>query len=236
MTEHDLLAVLGWCREGERELLERALQPVDLGEPSALPGWSRAHLVAHLARNADALVNLVNWAATGVVTPMYPSTEARGAQIEADVPQSPGWLRERLSSSSANLLERLADLPPDGWQAEVGTAQGRTVPASEIPWMRTRESFIHLVDLRLDFDFGDIPDAVTDALLDDVTASLGARDECPAALLEPTDRERSWSLGTPGAASPVLRAPAAELLAWVTGRAAADSPALTTAPELPRWL
>ncbi|WP_165485453.1 maleylpyruvate isomerase N-terminal domain-containing protein [Protofrankia symbiont of Coriaria ruscifolia] len=38
-------------------------------ELSALPGWTRAHLITHLARNADGLVNLLTWARTGIVTP-----------------------------------------------------------------------------------------------------------------------------------------------------------------------
>src|SRR5580692_11628276 len=52
-------------------------------EPSSLPGWSRGHLLTHLARNADGLRNLLIWARTGVVTPQYPSVEARDEEIEA---------------------------------------------------------------------------------------------------------------------------------------------------------
>ena len=235
MGSRELTAVMAWCHDGEGELVDRVLLPMDLEDASALPGWTKAHIVSHLARNADALVNLVTWAATGVVTPMYPSTDARGAQIEADVPQPADWLRERLRTSSARLLEQLDALAPAAWEALIETAQGRTVPASEIPWMRVRESFIHLVDLDLGFTFADFPGAVTDALLDDVTAALGARPECPAVLLEATDRTESWTLGEPGAADPALRLPAWELLAWVTGRGA-TAPDLSVVPTLPRWL
>ena len=45
--------------------------------PSLLPGWTRGHVVTHLARNADALRNLLTWARTGIPTPMYPSRQAR---------------------------------------------------------------------------------------------------------------------------------------------------------------
>jgi len=51
-------------------------------EPSLLPGWSRGHVLTHLARNADGLRNLLIWARTGVVTPQYPSGQARDAAIE----------------------------------------------------------------------------------------------------------------------------------------------------------
>ncbi len=42
-------------------------------EPSLLPGWSRGHVLTHIARNADGLGNLLVWARTGVETPQYPS-------------------------------------------------------------------------------------------------------------------------------------------------------------------
>lgn len=55
-----------WARLGT-DLFTRAapLDDAGLDAPSTLPGWSRKHLVAHVAANADALGNLVHWAATG---------------------------------------------------------------------------------------------------------------------------------------------------------------------------
>ncbi|HTF12608.1 MAG TPA: maleylpyruvate isomerase N-terminal domain-containing protein, partial [Asanoa sp.] len=53
--------------------------------PSALPGWTRGHVLAHVARNADGLRNLLTWARTGVVTPQY----APG-QREADIAAQAG--------------------------------------------------------------------------------------------------------------------------------------------------
>ena len=73
-----------WWADGElvvAGLVDR-LGDEELAADSALPGWSRAHVVAHLARNADALVNLLTWARTGVETPMYPSRAVRDADIE----------------------------------------------------------------------------------------------------------------------------------------------------------
>ena len=64
----------------------------DCRAPSALPGWSRGHVITHLSRNADGLVNLLHWAQTGVETTMYESNEQRAADIE----QSIGLLRRRL--------------------------------------------------------------------------------------------------------------------------------------------
>ena len=51
--------------------------------PSLLPGWSRGHVITHLARNADGLGRLLDWGATGVPQAQYPSQDARDADIES---------------------------------------------------------------------------------------------------------------------------------------------------------
>ncbi|KIX77423.1 mycothiol maleylpyruvate isomerase, partial [Streptomyces sp. MBRL 601] len=53
------------------------LDDAALAEPSRLPGWTRGHVLSHLARNADALLNVM------AGRPMYASAEARDADIEA---------------------------------------------------------------------------------------------------------------------------------------------------------
>ena len=56
---------LDWFRGGEQYVLDAVadLGDDDLTRPSLLPAWSRAHVVGHLARNADALRNLLASAA-----------------------------------------------------------------------------------------------------------------------------------------------------------------------------
>src|ERR1044071_5429214 len=58
------------------------LDPAAVAKPSLLPGWTAGHVLTHVARNADALTNLLTWARTGVETPPYPSPEAREAGIQ----------------------------------------------------------------------------------------------------------------------------------------------------------
>ena len=55
----------------------------DMRAPSLLPGWTRGHVVTHLARNADAFCNLLHWAESGQEHYMYDSREQRNADIEA---------------------------------------------------------------------------------------------------------------------------------------------------------
>ena len=61
----------------------KTLSDAEVLAPSGLPGWSRGHVLTHIARNADSLVNLLTWAATGVEHPQYPSMQARDTAIEA---------------------------------------------------------------------------------------------------------------------------------------------------------
>ena len=44
----------------------RLMTGADLQAPSLLPGWSRAHVVAHLARDADAMRSLLIGARAGL--------------------------------------------------------------------------------------------------------------------------------------------------------------------------
>ena len=58
------------------------LSDADFDGPSLLAGWDRRHLIAHVGLNARALTRLVEWAATGVETPMYASATQRAEEID----------------------------------------------------------------------------------------------------------------------------------------------------------
>ena len=235
MTRLDVEQTLPWMGAGT-EFVLRAVDslPDDaLAAPSALPGWTRAHVVGHLARNAEALTRLATWARTGVETPMYADPEQRAKDIEVSAQLPVATLRSELVSTAAELDSALAALDADGWSAEVRSALGRAIPATEVPWMRVREVWLHAVDLDAGASVADLPEGVVDTLLDDVTAALSAKDGCPAALLAPTDREQTWTLGGDG--GPEVRGEAAEIVAWLTGRRTGAD--LTgDLPTPPRWI
>src|SRR5215813_11810747 len=67
----------------------------DVRAPSRLPGWTRGHVLAHLARNADSLVNLLTWARTGTETRMYGSPAERDGGIEARSEEHTSELQSR---------------------------------------------------------------------------------------------------------------------------------------------
>ncbi|MEW1685853.1 maleylpyruvate isomerase family mycothiol-dependent enzyme [Streptomyces sp. NPDC093594] len=237
-NRHDLTTTLPWMREGTALLLETAdrLTDAELHTPSLLPGWTRAHVIGHVARNAEALVRLATWARTGIRTPMYADRGQRAAEIESSATLPPHVLREELKSTAADLEDALGALETGTWQAEVKSALGRTIPAAEIPWMRIREVWLHAVDLASGTAFTDLPHALIDILFDDATATLSTRPDCPAVSLTPTDRDRTWHIGPTATHSPAgpiasVEASAAELLGWLTGRVRKEETF-----SLPKWL
>jgi maleylpyruvate isomerase len=162
---------LAWMADGTT-LCAKAI--ADLDSPSQLPGWTRKHVVAHLACNAEALGNLVHWAKTGDETPMYTSPEQRNADIEAGAQHPENRLVAWFEESAHQLAQSIGELTDAQWQNHVRTAQGREVPATEIPWMRTREVMIHAVDLGTGVTFADLPTEFLEELCLDIRAKRGS--------------------------------------------------------------
>ncbi|WP_256640141.1 maleylpyruvate isomerase family mycothiol-dependent enzyme [Streptomyces murinus] len=198
----------GWARTGTQLFLAAVadLDEAAFSADSPLPGWTRKHLAAHVAANADALCNLVHWAATGEERPMYASAGERAAGIAKGPTLSAEELRGWLTASAARLAEGLDALADERWQHEVVTAQGRTVPATELPWMRAREVCVHAVDLGTGITFADLPDGFLTALAAEV-------------------RDKRALAGLPAGPLP-------QVAAWLTGR----PHSLADAPELGPWL
>jgi maleylpyruvate isomerase len=236
----DRTEVLDWMRDGESFFL-RSLDSLDDGAisgPSLLAGWTRAHVVAHVARNADALQNLLAWARTGVETPMYANAEQRDRDIAEGAVQAPAVLRDDARETSSRLLAAADALPRSAWARDVRTARGRTVPASEVPWMRCREVWIHAADLASDTTFSDIPTSVTEALIDDVAGGFSSRDDCPSVDLVSTTSGRTWRIG-PNCDPVEVSGRSADLLGWLLGRSQGtelSAPDDATLPTIPRWL
>jgi maleylpyruvate isomerase len=237
-----LTTTLAWLARGTAAF-ESAVQAIDDGDfagPSHLPDWTRAHVVAHVARNADALVNLLSWARTGVETPMYASGDQRIREIEEGARRPPRELRADLGTAHERLAEAVASLPGEAWRATVRTARGREVPAREVPWMRVREVWVHAVDLDAEVTFDDVPPGVCAALLDDVAAGSAGRDHAPPLLLRTESDDRVWTLGASAQATGhVVSGNLASLAAYATGRpvpADLNPSDGATVPKPPAWL
>jgi maleylpyruvate isomerase len=222
---------LQWWADGELAVagLVDRLTDDELAADSGLPDWSRAHVVAHLARNADALVNLLTWARTGVESPMYPSRAVRDADIDATAALPPAELRSDYVAACDRLATAIEAMPADAWRSEVRTMQGTAVPGSAVPWMRAKEVWVHGVDLRAGLAFADLPAEFCAALVDDVLGLSASREQTPDVTIAATDVGRTWGTG-----GTKVQGPVAAVAAWLTR---SDASGLTgDVPPPPRWL
>jgi maleylpyruvate isomerase len=218
-----------------------ALNDARAREPSLLPGWTRGHVLTHIARNADGMVNLLAWARTGTETPMYASAESRSADIEAGAARPAADLAADVRESAARFAAQAAAMPGDAWTAQVRALRGPSFPALGVLGRRLSEVEIHHMDLAAGYAPGDWPaDFVADAL-PRVADSFTGRDDAPSCLVWAKGAPRGYRIGPAGTASPpvVVHGQPAELLAWLLGR---DSGAglrvsgqADAAPALPAW-
>jgi maleylpyruvate isomerase len=241
-TDPELLAALLQARRGTaffaRKLNE--LSDAELDGGSLLPGWTRRHLTAHVGYNARAIARLIEWAATGVETPMYSSPEARNHEIDFGATLSPIALRHLFDHSAVHLNVEWRDLPEDAWHHKVKTAQGRIVPAEETVWMRTREVWMHAVDLNNGATFSDIPAPVLERLLRDITGAWKTRGTDAGLLVKVTGADATF--GDTDAADPtVVTGALAGVVQWAAGRGADGVEAVRSSvssivPAAPKWI
>lgn len=209
----------------------------DLTHDSLCQGWTRAHVLTHLARNADGLANLVQWATTGVPTPAYASAEQRDADIEAGVARESALIKTDLARSGDALRPRLEELVG---RDDLVPVRSRTdspeLPGDQIPWARLREVTMHHVDLDAGFSFSDADPAVVQALLDEAADRVGAHPDSPAVTLIAADTQQSWQLGSPDADDRLeVRGLPGPLLLWLARGIERDLHHDGDLPTLPAW-
>jgi maleylpyruvate isomerase len=196
----------------------------DWRTPSLLPGWSRAHVVAHLALNAEGMARALH----GLVadeqdgsSPMYDSDEKRDSDIDHLSAAHHHEIRDRLLGSTTVLHDAFAAVPEVAWDGRVDrTPGGRSMRVASLPSMRLRELEIHHVDLGVAYTTGDWSETFSVLLLDAMTKRL----EPPERVeLRPLDVDRTWSLGPDADEGAVVTGPAADLGWWLTGRPAPET-------------
>lgn len=209
---------------------------------SLLPDWSRRHVIAHVAFNARALRRLVDWAATGVEQQLYESDDARNAEIDEGAALPPGKLRALVKNSAEELDSAWRDLSDEGWHTHVRMRGGPELPATGTIWLRTREVWLHAVDLDSGASFDDFPPGMVDHLLANVLSAWRGRQQAeglPSFVLKPTDRGPVKRIGTTDDADAVvLKGSAVDLARWATGRGylGVSMESGGPVPAAPRWI
>jgi maleylpyruvate isomerase len=214
------------------------LSDAQAAAPSRLPGWTRGHVLTHLARNADGFRNLLTWAATGDETPMYPSEEARARGVEEGAGRSAAEIAADVRVSAAALAAAAQDLPAPAWDALVAR-RGDTFPAREIPSRRVTELEIHHVDLDAGYRPADWPASFVAANLGRVARDFAGRADAPACLARPDGLDAVYPIGrTDQDGQVTVSGPPAALLAWLIGRgngAGLEVAGGGAVPVLPPW-
>ncbi|MDT0610746.1 maleylpyruvate isomerase family mycothiol-dependent enzyme [Streptomyces lancefieldiae] len=204
---HDLASV----RDATERLLTAVgkLDNASVTESSRLPGWTRGHVLAHLARNADALVNVLEG------RPMYVSGEVRDTDIERDAPRPLDAQLTDVRESAARFQE--AGAVPADWSRTVELRNGVTDSASRVPFRRWAEVELHHVDLGIGYELEDLPAEFTQRETEFLAARFTGHPDVPPTRI--TDGTRAWSTGREATEPEVtVTGPPADLLGWLAGR------------------
>lgn len=227
--------------EGLHHAEQRLVRTVDsltapeFGRPSLLPGWSRAHVVAHLALNAEGFSRALAGVRHGEMVPIYDSNNSRDADIDTLAAAGPDEIRERLFAAGQHLRDLFGSLSDDDWAGTVlRVPEGPEWPTASLVVTRWREVEIHHADLGAGYTHLDWPTTFAVGLLAQATIDHHDSTESPAFAVRASDLDREWTLG---AAEPVVTGPATGLGWWLVGRGRGEG--LTAAagrlPELVPW-
>ncbi|MEW1869686.1 maleylpyruvate isomerase family mycothiol-dependent enzyme [Streptomyces caelestis] len=204
-----------------------ALDDAAVTQSSRLPGWTRGHVLAHLARNADALVNVLEG------RPMYVSGEARDADIERDAPRPLDAHLTDVRESAERF--RAAGAAPADWSRTVELRNGVTDRAELLPFRRWVEVELHHVDLGIGYELEDLPAEFTEREIDFLAARFAGHRDVPSTALATVDGGIRTTGGGADGGPVAVEGTAADLLGWLAGRR--DGAALTVKggdlPSLP---
>ena len=170
------------------------LSDADVGRPSLLPDWTVAHVLAHVARNADSHRRRTEAAVRNEVVDQYPGGyEARNAEIEAGAGGSAPELVHDVHSSGEAMLAAWRAAPEPAWANVTRDVGGRERPLADLVLRRWQELDVHLVDLGIGVTHRDWPGDFVAAWLPRLRRHFADRPATPAGLDERD--ELAWLYG-----------------------------------------
>ncbi len=213
----------------------------DWSTPSSLPDWTRAHVVAHLALNAEGLARALR----GVVADeaddeprtMYDSDESRDSEIVELAAEPPSRIRDRFLAGITIFHDAVTAMPEPDWDGRVErTPGGRSMSTSSVPGMRLREVEIHHADLDAGYAPSDWSREFAEHLVDSMAKRL---DPTHPFEVKPLDSVRTWVLGSGESEYPVpiVTGPTGDLGWWLTGRPVPETLSCSHGelPEIGAW-
>ncbi|SEJ26952.1 maleylpyruvate isomerase [Arthrobacter sp. yr096] len=211
------------------------LEESSVAEPSELPGWTRGHVLAHLAGISNAMARQLEYARRGETVELYDGgMDGRTKAIELAAGHSLAQHTESVKTAVGSAIAAFDALGPDDWQAHIAYRDGIVFDGGLALW---RELTIHASDLRLGFG----PETWSRPFCEHLISFLAARvPETYKLVLQPTGLPQ-LSIGS-GGTSIAITGMLTDIAAWLAGRepslgslratAAADGVEL---PELLPW-
>jgi maleylpyruvate isomerase len=210
----------------------QALPDDSLRGASALPGWTRAHVLTHVGQAADSRAGLLRAARAGQVGRQYPSEQARDKAINAGALRAAAVIRADTHRAVTGCLTAIREHPGQLWDAPaIWLGPGRRPVRGVVPSLR-RELEYHRVDLAAGYQPADWPDDFVATELSRVIVAMDRRADAPSMALTGPGM---LHIGTSPPVD-VTGAPAV-VLAWLSGRSDGsgldpDGAALPTIPPL----
>ncbi|MEV7990939.1 maleylpyruvate isomerase family mycothiol-dependent enzyme [Streptomyces sp. NPDC086077] len=210
------------------ECLVAELNDQQVAQASALPGWSRGHVLAHLTDNARMFARLAEHALRGELVAGYDGgRDERDAIIEATADRGAAEHREQLAAHTAGLETSWARATDVDWRRPVTF---RNADLAATVFARWRETWIHMVDLELGVRPDDWPEDLAAHAIDFLLGRLPA-----GTRIHAEDVGRHWSAGD-GPPGPVVTGGVRDLAAWLAGRTPVVAPvAAVELPALGPW-
>lgn len=171
-----------------------SLTDADVRRTTALPGWTIAHVLTHVARNADSHTRRTEAAARDEMIDQYPGGwEGREAAIEAGADRTAAALLDDVRMSAETMAAAWSAAPPSAWDNVTTDVGGRERPLHELVKRRWQELEVHLVDLDLGITYRDWPDDFVSQWLPRLRRHFPERPDLPTDLDERD--ELAWLYG-----------------------------------------
>ena len=191
----------------------QALTDDDLLEASALPGWTRAHVLTHVAQAADSRTGLLRAARACRVGQQYPAEQARADAIEAGARRAAAVIQADVRHAVQECLGAIREHPRQLWDAPAMWLRPGCRPVrGVVPSLRLELEYHH-VDLAAGYQPTDWRDDFVATELSRVSAMMDSRADAPSMTLVGPATLRV------GTTPPIdVTGPSAAMLAWLSGR------------------
>jgi maleylpyruvate isomerase len=136
------------------------LRNAELYEDSAIPHWTRAHVVAAVAYNAKDMTRIVEAARMDLSQIDIPSERERAEDIAYAATLPAHALRNLFKHSEVHLNVEWRDLTDENWQATLTTNLGQTILVWQTPLKRAQTIWSRAIDLNAGGRNADVPEVL----------------------------------------------------------------------------